>query len=218
MPLPFTPGMEGAGIVESVGERVIDWNPGDRVAWAMTTGSYAEYATLSGIQARPSARRRRHPHSSRGHDAAGHDGALSDALDVSAEAGRHCAGARGRGRSGTADYATRKECRRPRDRHGVDGREGQTRARCRRRRSHPLYGSRTSKPKRSGSPTAKASMWYTIPLESTTFEKSLELSSAARNAGPFRAIQRTCPAVRPKHTQPERLALSDAPQLSRTTC
>ena len=36
--------MEGAGTVESVGERVIDWNPGDRVAWAMTTGSYAEYA------------------------------------------------------------------------------------------------------------------------------------------------------------------------------
>jgi NADPH:quinone reductase len=46
LPLPFTPGMEGAGTVESVGERVIDWNPGDRVAWAMTTGSYAEYATI----------------------------------------------------------------------------------------------------------------------------------------------------------------------------
>ena len=39
MPLPFTPGMEGAGTVESIGERVIDWNPGDRVAWAMTIGS-----------------------------------------------------------------------------------------------------------------------------------------------------------------------------------
>ena len=46
MPLPFTPGMEGAGIVERVGERVIDWSPGDRVAWAMTVGSYAEYATI----------------------------------------------------------------------------------------------------------------------------------------------------------------------------
>src|SRR3954454_21113955 len=46
LPLPFTPGMEGAGIVESVGERVIDWSPGDRVAWAMTAGSYAEYATI----------------------------------------------------------------------------------------------------------------------------------------------------------------------------
>ena len=46
MPLPFTPGMEGAGIVESIGERVIEWQPGDRVAWAMAPGSYAEYAVV----------------------------------------------------------------------------------------------------------------------------------------------------------------------------
>jgi NADPH2:quinone reductase len=46
MPLPFTPGMEGAGIVEEVGKRVIEWQPGDRVAWAMTAGSYAEFAVL----------------------------------------------------------------------------------------------------------------------------------------------------------------------------
>jgi NADPH:quinone reductase len=46
MPLPFTPGMEGAGTVASAGERVIDWSPGDRVAWAMTVGSYAEYAVV----------------------------------------------------------------------------------------------------------------------------------------------------------------------------
>jgi NADPH2:quinone reductase len=46
MPLPFTLGMEGAGTVERAGERVIDWSPGDRVAWAMTSGSYAEYAVV----------------------------------------------------------------------------------------------------------------------------------------------------------------------------
>jgi NADPH2:quinone reductase len=46
MPLPFTLGMEGAGAVASAGERVIDWSPGDRVAWAMTAGSYAEYAVV----------------------------------------------------------------------------------------------------------------------------------------------------------------------------
>lgn len=46
MSLPLTLGMEGAGTVESVGGQVIDWNPGDRVAWAMTTGSYAEYAVV----------------------------------------------------------------------------------------------------------------------------------------------------------------------------
>ena len=46
MSLPLTLGMEGAGTVESVGGQVIDWNPGDRVAWAMTTGSYAEYTVV----------------------------------------------------------------------------------------------------------------------------------------------------------------------------
>jgi NADPH2:quinone reductase len=46
MPLPFTPGMEGAGTVESLGDRVTEWQPGQRVAWAMTAGAYAEYATV----------------------------------------------------------------------------------------------------------------------------------------------------------------------------
>lgn len=42
MPLPFTPGVEGAGVVESVGEGVIGFAPGDRVAYAGPIGSYAE--------------------------------------------------------------------------------------------------------------------------------------------------------------------------------
>jgi len=46
IPLPFTLGMEGAGIVAKIGERVIEWEPGDRVAWAMAMGSYAEYAVI----------------------------------------------------------------------------------------------------------------------------------------------------------------------------
>jgi NADPH:quinone reductase len=46
VPPPFTPGMEGAGIVDKVGERIIEWNPGDRVAWAMSQGAYAEYAIV----------------------------------------------------------------------------------------------------------------------------------------------------------------------------
>ena len=41
-PLPFTPGVEGAGIVERVGDGV-DWlQAGDRVAYAGPIGSYAE--------------------------------------------------------------------------------------------------------------------------------------------------------------------------------
>ena len=42
LPLPFVPGMEGAGIVESVGEGVTHLKAGDRVAYAMMIGAYAE--------------------------------------------------------------------------------------------------------------------------------------------------------------------------------
>ncbi|HZC38089.1 MAG TPA: quinone oxidoreductase [Sphingomicrobium sp.] len=40
--LPFTPGVEGAGIVEAVGSDVDNVNPGDRVAYAGAIGGYAE--------------------------------------------------------------------------------------------------------------------------------------------------------------------------------
>ena len=40
--LPFTPGMEGAGEVIAVGNGVTHVKPGDRVAYAMAVGSYAE--------------------------------------------------------------------------------------------------------------------------------------------------------------------------------
>src|SRR5437868_12455112 len=41
-PLPFTPGVEGAGVVESVGAGVTAVQPGDRVAYAGPMGGYAE--------------------------------------------------------------------------------------------------------------------------------------------------------------------------------
>jgi NADPH2:quinone reductase len=41
-PLPFTPGVEGAGVVEQVGDGVHDLKPGDRVAYAGPIGGYAE--------------------------------------------------------------------------------------------------------------------------------------------------------------------------------
>ncbi len=44
--LPFIPGMEGAGIVDEVGSGVSEIRVGDRVAYAMQQGSYAEYAIL----------------------------------------------------------------------------------------------------------------------------------------------------------------------------
>ena len=41
-PLPFIPGVEGAGVIESVGEGVVDVRAGDRVAYAGPIGGYAE--------------------------------------------------------------------------------------------------------------------------------------------------------------------------------
>lgn len=44
---PFTPGMEGAGIVDAVGEGVVEPKVGTRVAYAMQRGSYAQYHVVS---------------------------------------------------------------------------------------------------------------------------------------------------------------------------
>lgn len=43
---PFTLGMEGAGVVDAVGAGVGEVKTGDRVAYAMVPGSYAEYAIV----------------------------------------------------------------------------------------------------------------------------------------------------------------------------
>lgn len=45
-PLPFVPGMEGAGVVESVGADVQGIAVGARVAWCLARGSYAQYAVV----------------------------------------------------------------------------------------------------------------------------------------------------------------------------
>lgn len=44
--LPCTLGMEGAGIVADVGSGVDGYTAGDRVAWCIVWGSYAEYAIV----------------------------------------------------------------------------------------------------------------------------------------------------------------------------
>jgi NADPH2:quinone reductase len=43
---PFTLGMEGAGVVDATGDHVTEVKKGDRVAYAMVLGSYAEYAIV----------------------------------------------------------------------------------------------------------------------------------------------------------------------------
>src|SRR4029077_13872371 len=43
---PFVDGSEAAGTVHAVGSEVKSWKPGDRVAYCMILGSYAEYAAI----------------------------------------------------------------------------------------------------------------------------------------------------------------------------
>ena len=53
-PLPYTPGSDGAGVVEAVGQGVNKVKPGDRVYVAKTvTGAYAEYALTLESQVHP---------------------------------------------------------------------------------------------------------------------------------------------------------------------
>jgi NADPH2:quinone reductase len=44
--LPFTPGVEGVGVVEKLGSGVTDVKVGDRVGWVMIKGAYAELAVI----------------------------------------------------------------------------------------------------------------------------------------------------------------------------
>ncbi|HNR99942.1 MAG TPA: quinone oxidoreductase [Planctomycetota bacterium] len=53
LPLPFTPGVEAAGVVDAVGAGVAGLSPGDRVAYAMNVGAYAEYALADARQLVP---------------------------------------------------------------------------------------------------------------------------------------------------------------------
>ncbi|MFQ5554936.1 MAG: quinone oxidoreductase [Acidimicrobiia bacterium] len=46
LPLPFVPGLEGSGRVESLGEGVTEFAVGDLVAWTDVLGSYAELVAL----------------------------------------------------------------------------------------------------------------------------------------------------------------------------
>lgn len=53
VPMPFTPGMEGAGTIEAIGEDVNEVKLNDRVAYAGSLGSYAEYALVKASQLIP---------------------------------------------------------------------------------------------------------------------------------------------------------------------
>ena len=82
IPVPAVLGSEGAGTVERSNSP--SFAPGDRVAWCMVRGSYAEYAAVPGADAGPHPGKHRLPHGG-GRHAPGHDRALPVALDVPAQ-------------------------------------------------------------------------------------------------------------------------------------
>jgi NADPH2:quinone reductase len=49
MPLPYVPGLEGAGRVRALGEGVTGFAAGDQVAWAECLGSYAELVAVPAL-------------------------------------------------------------------------------------------------------------------------------------------------------------------------
>jgi NADPH2:quinone reductase len=51
--VPFTPGLEGAGIVVATGARVSEFETGDRVGWTNVLGSYAERHVVPADRAIP---------------------------------------------------------------------------------------------------------------------------------------------------------------------
>jgi NADPH2:quinone reductase len=51
--VPLRLGLEGAGVVEAVGDGVVAVRPGDRVAWASAQGSYATHAIVASERAVP---------------------------------------------------------------------------------------------------------------------------------------------------------------------
>lgn len=53
MDFPFTPGVEGAGVVTAVGPGVDEVGVGDRVAWSGQIGSYAEHTVVAAGSAVP---------------------------------------------------------------------------------------------------------------------------------------------------------------------
>ncbi len=127
--LPIVPGSEAAGTVEKLGPGVTGFAEGDSVASVSVLGSYAEYALVPAAQLIkvPS---RADAGAGGGGDAARDDGALPGVFDLSVlKAGRHGAGACGRGRGGTAADADRSADGRAGDHNRIDKREGGTVAR-----------------------------------------------------------------------------------------
>ena len=128
--LPFTLGMEAAGVVDAVGGNVTEVKVGDRVAYSMISGPMRNIRRPL-FQAGSGSQEHRQPFR-RGDDASGQDGALSDAQHLPAQERRHGARSRCGRRRRPVARSNRQTSRRDGLRHRLDGREGAARPRSRR--------------------------------------------------------------------------------------
>ena len=129
---PFTLGMEGAGVVDAIGDGVTDVKKGDRVAYAMVPGSYAEFAIVPAAKLVPV------PVHFDAKTAAAImlQGMTAHYLTHSTyqlKKGRYYARSCRSGRRRTLAGSARQNARRQSDRHGLDGNQGRARAPGRRR-------------------------------------------------------------------------------------
>ena len=199
---PFTLGMEGAGTVSAVGPGVTGLAVGDRVAYTMVVGTYADYAVVPARAPRAAAGARGLQDRGR-RDAAGHDGALPDVQHVSPEAWRYGARAcRGR-RRGTADRPGGAHPRRARDRHGRHGGQGGAGARGWRRRRHPLHRAGLRGRGEEADRRPRRGRGLRLGGEGHLREEP-QLPAAARPAGAVRVLQRRGAAVRSRRSSAPR--------------
>ena len=159
MPLPLTLGMEGAGVVEAVGEGVTHLKAGDRAAYASNPPGSLLRGARDARQERVQAARRDQFRHRRGHDAQGPDRA------VPAEA--HAAAGRPEGGRLRAVPCRRRRRRPDRlpvgqgpgpaaDRHRGLRREVRAGQGARRRPRHQLHARKTSSRGSRRSPAARA--------------------------------------------------------------
>ena len=215
VPLPFTPGVEGAGVVEAVGAEVSDLAPGDRVGWVMQMGSYAEAAV------RPAAKLVKLP-----------DGVTTTQAGAALLQGM------------TAHYLVRSTFRvqsgMPVLVHAAAGGMGLLLCQMCRALGARVFGTVSTEAKAKAALAAGADtvIRYTeqdfaevireelgdeklaVAYDSvgeTTWRKSIEFVAAARDARPLRPVLRTGPPDRPAAPLPARVPVRDPPHPRRTT-
>ena len=142
---PFIPGSECSGTVEAVGAGVSGFAPGDRVATAEGSATYADYTAPRCGQGAAGCGRRL-PRGSRRTAAAGNDRPLPDQLQLQRQARRHRADVRRGRRGGPAADPAAQASRRNRHHHHLDRGKGRAGAG---RRGRPRPGLRRGSRPRS---------------------------------------------------------------------